>query len=263
MIPISNHTERPDYDVTVAMARASIDAYAGPEHTERLKHEWQANEATLIVVGDTEALLLVSDDCAILSFRGTSSGADARTDMSATRARWLSTNVHAGFCEAWLSIRPGIVAALQGKLLLGQTLYVTGHSLGAALATLCACDFAGGRYAGRTVLYTFGSPRVGDWRFAALCRARLRGQHWRFVHSNDGVTRVPRLFRASFLLPKWFPLLPTLRRYRHVGELVFLTEDGHELIRPSAWRVAIERVIGFRFDVARDHSMVNYLEAVL
>lgn len=263
MIPIISENGRFNRSVAVAMARASLDAYAGPESTEQLRREWQADEATLIVVGDTEALLLVSDDCAILSFRGTSSKADAITGMSATRAKWKGVSVHAGFLGAWLKIRPSIVAALQGKLTHGQTLYVDGHSLGGALATICACDFACGRYAGRVTLYTFGSPRVGDRRFAEFCESRLPGQIWRFVHSNDIVTRIPRLFRASVLLPKWVPLLPTPRRYRHVGRLVFLTEDGHVLDRPNRLRVFFERVIGFRFDAGSDHSMVQYLEALL
>jgi triacylglycerol lipase len=39
-------------------------------------------------------------------------------------------------------------------------LWVTGHSLGAALATLAAADFAKEGY--QPVVYTMGSPRVGD-----------------------------------------------------------------------------------------------------
>lgn len=263
MIRKESHDRMFDLDVASAMARASLDAYLGPEHTERLRNEWEATEAKLIVTGDTEALLLISDECAILSFRGTSSKADALTDIAATKSRWRDTYVHSGFLRAWDSIRSAVVYALRDKLDQGQPLYVTGHSLGGALATLCACDFAGGAYAGRTVLYTFGSPRVGDKRFVDLCNKRLRGNCWRFVHSNDVIPRVPRLFRTSFLLPRWVPLLPTTRRYRHVDGLVFLTEDGHALVRPSWGRVLFERLIGFRFDIGRDHSMVNYLEAVL
>jgi triacylglycerol lipase len=39
-------------------------------------------------------------------------------------------------------------------------LWVSGHSLGAALATLAAADFAKEGY--QPVTYTMGSPRVGD-----------------------------------------------------------------------------------------------------
>jgi len=39
-------------------------------------------------------------------------------------------------------------------------LWVAGHSLGAALATLAAADFAKEGY--QPVVYTLGSPRVGD-----------------------------------------------------------------------------------------------------
>ena len=252
-----------DAELAIRLARASLDAYAGPTHTERLQKQWKSDSAKLIVAGETEALLLLFPDHAILAFRGTSSAADVRTDIRSGRAIWKGTSVHEGFLTAWLEIRPAIVAALQGHLLDGQPLYVTGHSLGGGLATLCACDFSGGRYAGRTVLYSFGSPRVGDRHFASLCNQRLANRQWRVVHGNDVVPRVPRVFRTSMLLPKYIPLLPTSRRYRHSDSLVLLTEDGHTLLDPSAFRLLVERVIGFRADFGRDHLMVNYLEALL
>jgi hypothetical protein len=263
MIPANVQHGKYCPELAVTLCRASLDAYAGPEYTTALCHQWQAADAKLITAGDTEALLLIYPDCAILAFRGTSSGADVKTDLSATRAVWKGCSVHSGFLGAWQSIRPEVVAALQGHLLHGQPLYVTGHSLGGALATICAVDFGSGRYAGRTHLYTYGSPRVGDWRFTNLCNTRLGDCAWRIVHSNDGFARVPKLFRTRILLPEWCPLLPTARRYRHVSNLVFLTEDRHTLIRPSANRVLLERVVGFRFDIGRDHLCAQYLEALL
>ena len=86
MIPANVQHGKYCPELAVTLCRASLDAYAGPEYTTALCHQWQAADAKLITAGDTEALLLIYPDCAILAFRGTSSGADVKTDLSATRA---------------------------------------------------------------------------------------------------------------------------------------------------------------------------------
>ena len=73
------------------------------------------------------------------------------------------------------------------------SIHVSGHSLGAALATIAAlhaaqvCDQ---RQQGCDVdLYTFASPRVGDSRFASACNQRLR--IFRIANSEDLVPCLP------------------------------------------------------------------------
>lgn len=67
-----------------------------------------------------------------------------------------------------------------------KKLYVTGHSLGGAMATICASRLSA---QGMNVegLYTYGSPRVGDGEFVA----NLKVNHFRFVNNNDAVPKVP------------------------------------------------------------------------
>jgi alpha-beta hydrolase superfamily lysophospholipase len=64
---------------------------------------------------------------------------------------------------------------------LDEPLFLTGHSLGGALATLAAS-----RWPARAC-YTFGAPRVGDGAFARTLRAPL----YRVVNGQDVVPRVP------------------------------------------------------------------------
>src|SRR5262249_13938988 len=67
----------------------------------------------------------------------------------------------------------------------GQALWLAGHSLGGALATLAAAHLGRDAVQG---LYTYGCPRVGDAAFAAVLPRR---SHFRFVHRDDWVTTVP------------------------------------------------------------------------
>ena len=48
----------------------------------------------------------------------------------------------------------------------GAPLYAIGHSMGAALATICAMDVKFKANLTDVRLYTFGSPRVGNAEFA-------------------------------------------------------------------------------------------------
>jgi triacylglycerol lipase len=120
--------------------------------------------------------------------------------------------VHQGFQEALAEVwqdsnrkgnRDTCLKSYLDKLLAQKKrpIWFTGHSLGAALATLAA-----NLYGNCQGLYTFGSPRVGDLEF----RNRFRPTNYRFVNSNDIVTRVP---------PEGL--------YQHVGILKFIGADGN------------------------------------
>jgi pimeloyl-ACP methyl ester carboxylesterase len=101
--------------------------------------------------------------------------------------------VHRGFLGAFRSLQPGIEASVDALLLRypHAKVAITGHSLGAAMATHAA--IALGLVKGLDldpVVYTFGQPRVGDPKFAAWFAARF-GSWFRVVHWNDPVPHVP------------------------------------------------------------------------
>jgi hypothetical protein len=68
------------------------------------------------------------------------------------------------------SLEPNITAAVRAMAAAhpGAPLYVLGHSMGAALATICAMDVKFKANLTDVRLYTFGSPRVGNDKFAAF-----------------------------------------------------------------------------------------------
>ena len=243
-----------------ALCQASLDAYRGPDADDDIKREWDAHYTRLITVADTdtEARIIGDDRAVILAFRGTSSLRDARTDMKAQRIKWKYGHAHAGFLEAWRSIRAPIINALHDYGDNGQQLYVTGHSLGGALATLCAYELELAREFAVANLYTFGSPRVFDRAGAENAARVLRNCSFRVVHSNDIVARLPRVFWRKL----W---LPTVHTLRHTPRLIYLTEDGHILgdrARVSWPRLATERLTGYRLDAGRDHRLTSYLDVL-
>lgn len=99
-------------------------------------------------------------------------------------------NIHEGFLHVYESIREKIREA-RGSMDAGTKLYVTGHSLGAALATLSLPDIELNCKKKIRAVYTFGSPRVGDSVFAGAFNEAFKNRSYRIVNTSDIVTSIP------------------------------------------------------------------------
>ena len=132
-----------------------------------------------------------TDTLAIVGFRGTEIThlEDDLSDAEAKLVVWSTGGrVHQGFAGALESVWQPLQAYLAS--LRREAVWFTGHSLGAALATLAAVRWKslGGDVGG---VYTIGSPRVGDGEFADTFEPALSGRCFRYVNGNDGVTQNP------------------------------------------------------------------------
>lgn len=126
---------------------------------------------------------------------------------------------HSGFYNAYKAVQAEVIqivdaiTAGEGK---EWSIFVTGHSLGGALSTLGAYEFAtrrqwtGGKPS--VVNYSYGSPRVGNRVFAYSFNKAVPNA-WRVVNNNDAVALVPRMLG-----------------YAHVGHLVKLTSEGDVIV---------------------------------
>jgi len=107
--------------------------------------------------------------------------------------------VHEGFLQDYLSLSYSIKSAV-AKLSSGgiNRVIVTGHSLGAALATLAAVDLAQNASLSVEVI-NFGSPRVGNQAFATYANKILKSVK-RFTWNRDLVPQLPprNIFQFSY-----------------------------------------------------------------
>lgn len=162
--------------------------------------------------------ILESPDEIIVAFRGTSQQADWISDLIASQRsfKYIKQDcmTHRGFTDIYATARNELISALS-ILPSGKPLTVTGHSLGAALATLCAVDAAANTAFTSPALYTYGSPRVGDPAFKKAFNSYIRTSY-RIANTFDAVTFVP---PTVYKLPKRDKRF----YYSHVPELVTLT----------------------------------------
>ncbi|HSU67742.1 MAG TPA: lipase family protein, partial [Tepidisphaeraceae bacterium] len=133
--------------------------------------------------------------------------------------------------------------------------WVTGHSLGGAMATLAALRLATEGLDVRGV-YTFGSPRVGNDEFYA----KYSVPHYRLVNNNDVVPHVP--LETTLVGLRLFT-------YKHVGTLEYLDRNGLLGGGMSNWDVkkafmidALLRAGGPWPEAAADHFIRNYIAAI-
>lgn len=185
----------------------------------------------------------------VLAFRGTEKKvSDWLTDARCVPTVEGKTKVHTGFLEAFTvapdggeSVKDQVEAILgrpearKNKALL--PLYITGHSLGGALALLAT------KLVARNVTgacYTFGAPRVGNYEYFRFIKTPV----YRIVNSADVVPRVPPgpimiVFRGVARAMSWLTgFVPTVARlfdsleefldglkgYRHYGDLRYLSD---------------------------------------
>jgi len=203
--------------------------------------------------GGSHAFLALDDNkkLAVLSFRGTDKDdpTDVAEDLNVRPHPWQAGgNVHSGFDEALQEVWPEVEAALRNFNTYG--FLFTGHSLGAAMATL-----ASGLHAPKS-LYTIGSPRVGDQAFVDT----LQGvDNHRYVDCCDLVTRVPpELFGYAHIPGKihYIDFDRTVRNLDPDDPVIEKDRANAEVdyLESYAWRIG-----DLALRPLADHAPVNYV----
>ena len=155
---------------------------------------------------DTQWYWLDLDDAYVIVFRGTEPNKvrDWMTDLMFRKKvlpygnKHSKVRVHRGFIGAYKSVRGQVHGAVKQYVGAHKPIIVLGHSLGGALATLCAVDLqycmqpTGALFGFGRVLkvYTFGSPRVGNASFSKSYIRRVP-RTWRTWGWWDVVSKVP------------------------------------------------------------------------
>lgn len=175
-------------------------AYKDADEVQKTLASWKMDLVKFFDRSDTQAYLAQNDDTCILAFRGTQPDKvkDWLTDLNTTQVAGPVGKVHAGFWNALNNVWADVSSTLQAKRGT-RNLWITGHSLGGALAVLATAKLLMDKQHPRPVtgLYTYGQPRVGNETFCKSFDQAMGAKTFRFVNYKDIVPRVP-LTRMKF-----------------------------------------------------------------
>jgi hypothetical protein len=126
--------------------------------------------------------------------------------------------VHAGFLKGYHFMQSQIADAVEHLFWTGKVkrIVCTGHSLGAALASVAAFDLAVNYSRNLDVfLYTYGSPRIGNQLYVTVMETLVAGV-FRVTHLNDIVPHLPLQSMGFTHVPQefWFNNKTNALKYR-------------------------------------------------
>ena len=237
------------------LAVASALVYMTPCDMQEATRHWDISGLQVIPIGSPgdkptdcdktpardQAVILADERNLVVAFRGTDQLADWATNLSFVPKSLLDGAwTHAGFEEALDRLWRPVLSTVQQVRGNNRTVWVTGHSLGGALAILAANRLTA---AGIPVdgVYTFGQPLVAGESVAESLNKQFPN-YYRFVMHSDMV-----------------PSLGTLGAV-HAGNLRYIDTLGNVHVSVDLRTSAMDGICGrLSFGPIEAHGMLHYL----
>jgi triacylglycerol lipase len=180
----------------------------------------------------------------ILTFRGTNPKSlnDIYADLDTIPKRHANGWVHEGFRREARKLLPMVINYIRHYP--NRKIWLTGHSLGAAMALYITQELEFAGYAPK-MLFTYGCPRLGNKEYVDC----IKTKHHRFVNCNDIVPTVP----------------PSLIGFCHHGILHYINYYGN-IRQLTSWQKFKDKMRahyyafkkGELFEGIDDHSISLY-----
>jgi hypothetical protein len=233
----------------LAESRDRQEILATPRH-------WGFNEVELIGKPKYGAFGFFAsrEELNILAFRGTNSFREALSNAfflpSSYQPLGFSGAGHHGMMHHFKRLLKESEAILKRHdPEKAKPIYITGHSLGGAMALLHALHFVknGWKVAG---VYTSAQPHVGDAAFYEEVAARLPRRYFRMVQSDDPTPRVPPIASTREVFGELLPLASgplaqlvgrmnysaSRAPYLHIGSTLELEDWDPDRLDVEYWR---------------------------
>lgn len=246
--------------MAAVMSKLSMLAYVRFEQPEKRRiletalERAQLKLVACVAANDVEAFVCEHTHFMVVAFRGTTSAQDRKIDTSIgvekANVSGFATpvRVHAGFYRAFLTVE-GVIREALMRQTGDKPIYLTGHSLGGAIALVASAEYSGGDALGDRIaaVYTFGAPRVGERSFAQ----NVKAPHYRVVNAGDLVPLIP---------PNWLryshSVEPRLLR-RNVDRVVTKRSDGWA-VPLVLWSVLVYIFLGRKLLFIAEHDIAAY-----
>ena len=182
-----------NWPTMLPLAKMAKIAYDKPADAERLYQEMGFAKATPIHSPlHTQIGYVVSgEDVLVIAFRGSDDTEDWLLNVNQYIHQGEDGGMHAGFATCYSTLRQEILTAIRAADPNAKHIWITGHSLGGAIALICAYDLQ--RYQDMEFdgVFTFGQPMIGREQFTGYLQNNLGHCYVHFVNELDGVPRIP------------------------------------------------------------------------
>ena len=208
--------ETVSWDAVLPLAQISDAAYKQGIELNSLLSKFGLARISEFPAESMYGCVASNDDIVVVAFRGTNSNQlrDWLADADIASKAVDHGRVHSGFYDATQSLREPIFAAVKAHGGDNKRVWITGHSLGGAMALVLALDCISDGGIKPAGIVTFGQPLVVDGELAQFLNDQLKGKYLRFVHGGD-------------IVPRVFPT------FSHCGNLVWFVNDGYTFRRPD------------------------------
>ena len=233
------------WERSLIAAKLSAIAYMNEKPAATAAKKLGFTSVRLISRDGAEVLVAKDRTDLWFAFRGTQPNKlnDVMADLNVIKqAAKAGGKVHGGFQKEVNDLWMDVLAEIESNAQLKnpKDVWMTGHSLGAAMATISSTRYQ------PVELHTFGSPRVGGPRFVK----HIKCPHYRFMNNNDIVCRIP---------PAWLG-------FRHHGEMIYFNRFMDKAPKPT-WADMFYGILQSWkrwkfFDGVVDHGMPNYVKAI-
>jgi triacylglycerol lipase len=200
-----------DYRNACTLAQAADISYVAEEVAKKHFQEQLDMQSQLISADNTQAYVAVNEDHVLVAFRGT----ESPTSIEGLKD-WLLTDALNLLMVPEGRLGTDLAAAGVGARLtnLDRPLWITGHSLGGALALLAAWLFHRKMISVHQI-YTFGGPMIGNADAAKAINREFKGKVFRYVNVPDPVPRLPMMSLIA-------------NQYSHCDQEMKVSEKGQD-----------------------------------
>jgi predicted lipase len=235
----------------LALAQLAKLAYTKVPGTLSDKLKSTFPKVTHLYNNPAQGFVCANDTDIVVVFRGTDQPTDWISNVRYKQIAGYGGYVHEGFAEQLRGLESRMLSAVKKYHDNKQTIWVSGHSLGGALATLAAKKL--GTINNKPyMLNTFGGPRVLNPAAAKAFKQTM----YRFVNDQDLVPHIPSR--------------GLINRYEHVGRRVHFTKAGKISTDKQSWlkaaealsRVSTRGVGRVAKNAISDHAMSQYLRKI-
>ena len=178
---------------SLSLAIASLEAYRSEQQdmAERATVEWGFQSYEHFDKSESQGFVCWDEDVVVISFRGTEKKISdwLRNLKMTTHDTMRYGKVHEGFYGGYKAVEPDLKRILKSAGATNKKIWITGHSLGGALAAIAGAllfdEFPAYGFA------TYGQPKLADELLVNFYRKQYGARFSRFKNNNDIVTRIP------------------------------------------------------------------------